>query len=420
MTYSLLRQTVTILLFFFILFFFVSRTDDLVTFYHIPIYLFIASSPILFLYYVANKPKIDISKLSKFFFLLVIFFMMLLHYNDNIEQEKIFGIIRTQIPLIITIFTLSIYFEVLLSKYNREDTFILLYKIKLFYCVVISLFGIILYFSDQTIFNFSQNNGPVQYSRMIGPVGSIKTFGYISAIGLIFSFYSNNFFKDKYLGLFIKYSSISICIVALFYSGHKGSMLAVICTSFLIILYKILNKKNFSSIDLLKLISTAVAILVSLILIVLLIISLDYNYLLYWYYVIFGSSELSFLAENNIRIDILQKYISYLLNTTTLSALIGHGHYALVQVYDLTAHNSFITLLLDHGIITLCLFIILFFILTSYFKVGFLVGNTIDSVAFSVLWFFFFAGFTNDVFLNVSSETYILCVIISLWLNKKN
>ena len=109
MTYSLLRQTVTILLFFFILFFFVSRTDDLVSFYHIPIYLFIASSPILFLYYVANKPKIDISKLSKFFFLLVIFFMMLLHYNDNIEQEKIFGIIQTQIPLIITIFTLSIY-----------------------------------------------------------------------------------------------------------------------------------------------------------------------------------------------------------------------------------------------------------------------------------------------------------------------
>ena len=397
----------------------VSRTNSNQSFEQIPIIIFIIIIPILLFKLIFSMQKVSLQKTLKIIFLSLIIALMILNFNDVPSLDKIFGVVRTQIPLLICIFVYIMYFETLVYKYKTDSIFILLFKIIYFYAVSISLFGLILWFTDISIFNYSQNHGALPYDRMVGPTGSVKTFGFVSAVGFVLSLFVNNFFNNKFFGKIMQIFSLLIFTLAVFFCGHKGSMLGIIAVFFLLVLLEIDSFIRFFfvkySLKHITILVTSIVLLISSFL--LLIYFYDTNFYIKWYSVIFGAGELNF---NNERFILWDNYINHFYSANLANKFFGHGHYALVDIYSKTSHNSLLTILLDHGLIALTLFIWLFFILVIYFINGAIKNDLIDKVSLSLLVFFLVSGLTNDTFLNVSSEVYILCVIISIWLNREH
>ena len=392
----------------------VSRLDNGSSFEQLPIIFFIIVLPIVSFMYFLQMPRFTIDKIMKISLLIVILFFMVVNFS-HLSQNKILGIVETQIPLLISIFFYLIIFELLIIKYNKNEIFILMLKTKFFYALIISAFGIVLWFSDVSILGFSQNKGIMPYDRMVGPFGSVKTFGYVSAIGFILALYSNNFFNNKKIGFIMKNCAIIITSIAIFYCGHKGSILAVLTVLIILFLKKLIPFLNYL-LNNKKSVLVIILIMGFVVTIPLLILySIDSNYFTKWFIVIFGAGELNL---NNERFLVWSMYFNHFLNTDLTNKIFGHGHYSLVEIYGKTSHNSLLTSLLDHGIIVFILLIFLFLVLTINFINGFKKNNIIDSVAFLLLIFFLVSGFTNDTFLNVSSETFILCLISSIWLNR--
>ena len=396
----------------------VSRTDSLQSFEQIPIIIFIIIIPILLFKLILSMQKMSLQKILKISFLSLIIALMILNFNDDPSLDKIFGVVISQIPLLICIFAYIIFFETLVYKYKTDSIFILLFKIVYFYAVSISLFGLILWFTDISIFNFSQNHGTFPYDRMVGPTGSVKTFGFVSAVGFVLSLFVNNFFNNKFFGKIIQIFSLLIFTLAVFFCGHKGSMLGIIAVLFLLVLLDIdsLIRFFFIKYSFKNRIILVTLIVLPISIFLLLIFFYDTNFYVKWYSVIFGGGEFNF---NNERFIMWDNYINHFYSASLTNKFFGHGHYALVDIYSRTSHNSLLTILLDHGLIVLILFILLFCILVIFFINGAIKNDLIDKVSLSLIVFFLVSGLTNDTFLNVSSETYILCLIVSIWLNRE-
>ena len=228
------------------------------------------------------------------------------------------------------------------------------------------------------------------------------------------SYIINTYKVQKIVQIF----SLLIFTLAIFFCGHKGSMLGIIAVLFLLVLLEIdsfirffLTKYSFKNRT-----TLVISIVFFISSFLLLIFFYDTNFYIKWYSVIFGGGELNF---NNERFIMWDNYINHFYSASLTNKFFGHGHYALVDIYSRTSHNSLLTILLDHGLIALILFILLFFILVIYFINGAIKNDLIDKVSLSLIVFFLVSGLTNDTFLNVSSETYILCLIVSIWLNRE-
>ena len=237
-------------------------------------------------------------------------------------------------------FLLLIY--ILKRNISTDEFSIFLAKFFITFSLISSIFGLILFFGciEGLVGSFPLFQNPSFDKRLHGLLGDPTHFGSVMGLGIICANYLIYLNKQKKYLVVIFY-----LLTMLIMSGSRNSIVSLVFSLFVILIFRITFRKLLTFSVILSVIILCLGI---------------------YYYSSFESEVSIYIRsvlhiETFTRIEIWSRVIDIFSDGSILEILFGHGCGYLRHVYR-SAHSTYLEYLVDYGVV----FIILFLIYTSW------------------------------------------------------
>lgn len=335
------------------------------------IVLLLSSLGILFSFVLFKKPTITISKTLLILFLTFIFFTITSSLVNGSLQ-----MLMSSFRYLLVFITLSIIVPNLL----KDSTFI------------ITIFSFLFSQLPLLILSFMETNPFSDFSRAYyGIFYNTNSFGLYSGtiFVVIFAFFHSQMGNNKKrLSNIVLLSTLFFTFLLITFSGSRTSVMAIILIIIIIIILHFLKKVFSKKISLRSIGGLFVAIIGFSFIV--------FIFLQSRFYEIFNERIINKFVRKAESGDVLDRRGEIFTTTFNDAKLFGHGSEYFIQSFGLGAHNSFISILGQYGLLAFTFFVILWiYLMYRSLRYYFLSDNSFSSFPIIIVMFFVLTSMTE-------------------------